>query len=236
MSMTTENSLKDDDNPHAKGGHVGAASLAVNAYLQAIADEPGRGRPPKSSAELEKMMADEPNLAKRLVLVQRQLDAVARESQAGQRANLEARFVRNAKTFGDHYGISYAAWRSMGVQPLVLREAGISGADTVTTAHSETRPMAQRRKMTPEFAKEIMDVWEAAGGDKREHPDAGSKGRGKYRGNKAVAEKFGYHYGYASSVIADARACLAGQPTRKIREAAAKLQSAPPEALAANTG
>jgi hypothetical protein len=39
---------------------------------------------------------------------------------------LEDDFVRIAKAYGERKGISHEAWRETGVQPEVLRRAGIS--------------------------------------------------------------------------------------------------------------
>ena len=237
--MTTEKSLKpDDDNHHARGGHIGASSLAVNAYLEYVAEQEGdrRGPKPKSSDQLDEMIKAEPNLARKLVLIQQQLDALERENKASVGPRLEEKFIRHARTFGDHYGISYGAWRMMGVSASVLRQAGIEPA-----AVEEARPSRKgtRRKMTPEFAAEIMAVWEAAGGEERVVKPSGALGYMK--GNLAVAETFNYGQGYVPGLMTDARACLAGEPTRKQLDrdkakARRELESAPPEALAANTG
>ena len=41
-------------------------------------------------------------------------------------AEMEADFVAVAANYGNRQGISYAAWREVGVQPDVLRRAGIT--------------------------------------------------------------------------------------------------------------
>ena len=41
-------------------------------------------------------------------------------------AALEAAFVKVAKAYGHRTGVSYAAWRAVGVSPAVLTAAGIS--------------------------------------------------------------------------------------------------------------
>ena len=41
---------------------------------------------------------------------------------------LEGEFVKAAGPYGQRKGISYAAWRSAGVDPAVLRKAGIKRA------------------------------------------------------------------------------------------------------------
>ena len=39
---------------------------------------------------------------------------------------LEAEFVKVAKSYGQRTGVSYAAWRAVGVAPAVLKAAGIA--------------------------------------------------------------------------------------------------------------
>jgi len=39
--------------------------------------------------------------------------------------SLEAGFVTAARGYGDRKGLTYAAWRAAGVDPTVLRKAGI---------------------------------------------------------------------------------------------------------------
>ena len=41
---------------------------------------------------------------------------------------LEKAFVKHAKAYSDSKGISYAAWREIGVTPEVLKAAGITRA------------------------------------------------------------------------------------------------------------
>jgi hypothetical protein len=41
-------------------------------------------------------------------------------------AALEKAFVKHAKSYSDAKGISYSAWREIGVSPSVLKTAGIS--------------------------------------------------------------------------------------------------------------
>jgi hypothetical protein len=42
---------------------------------------------------------------------------------------LEAGFIKVAAAYSKRKGISYAAWRAVGVEPTVLKQAGISRAD-----------------------------------------------------------------------------------------------------------
>ncbi len=58
-------------------------------------------------------------------VVRRYLEAVARRRSAEIEA-LEAAFIATALPYSQRKGISYEAWRAVGVQPRVLRAAGIS--------------------------------------------------------------------------------------------------------------
>ena len=63
-----------------------------------------------------------------LELVQERLDLQAElESMKAKvdPASLEAGFVKIAKSYSNRKGISYTAWRAVGVQPNVLKKAGI---------------------------------------------------------------------------------------------------------------
>ncbi len=58
-------------------------------------------------------------------VVRRYLEAVARRHSA-EMETLEAAFIEIALPYSERKGLSYAAWRAVGVQPRVLRAAGIS--------------------------------------------------------------------------------------------------------------
>lgn len=108
---------------------------AVRVYLEALAaNKPKRGRkrtPDSISKRLEKIqleLADADPL-KALQLTQEQLDLEA-ELGAGETVvdldALEKEFIASAGPYAKRKGISYAAFRSVGVSPAVLRAAGIS--------------------------------------------------------------------------------------------------------------
>jgi hypothetical protein len=61
-----------------------------------------------------------------LVLTEQRLKLVARLA-AGPNPKVEEDFVASAKEYGDRKGISYAAWREVGVSAAVLHRAGIYG-------------------------------------------------------------------------------------------------------------
>ncbi len=113
---------------------------AVRRYLEALeAHKPKRGR--KRTAEsMERRLAaiDEsiPNAdpLTRLHLVQERMD-LQRELSASDNGvdlqELEDAFVAAAEPYGRRKGITYSAWREAGVDPSVLRRAGIRrGADS----------------------------------------------------------------------------------------------------------
>jgi len=108
---------------------------AVRRYLEALeAQRPKRGRRrtpdsiKKRLAAIDSQMADE-NPINRLQLVQERLDLTA-ELEATDDAidieGLEADFLRAAKGYSERKGISYAAWRELGVSAATLSSAGIS--------------------------------------------------------------------------------------------------------------
>ncbi len=58
-------------------------------------------------------------------IVRRYLEAVAGRHSADIEA-LEAAFVAVARPYSERKGLTYAAWRAVGVKPRVLRAAGIA--------------------------------------------------------------------------------------------------------------
>lgn len=108
-------------------------SSAVNRYLLAIDRPKTRGRKPDTSrarlAALDAEIAAATG-AKKLDLVQRKLDLerIAREGSGPtvDMAALERAFVKVARSYSNRKGISYAAWRAIGVPAAVLSKAKIS--------------------------------------------------------------------------------------------------------------
>ena len=107
----------------------------VREYLEAIRSNkgrPGRKRTPDSVARRLKAIESELHGAspvRELELVQERLDL----SQELERMNskvdpttIEAKFTKVAAGYSQRKGISYAAWRAVGVEPTVLKKAGIS--------------------------------------------------------------------------------------------------------------
>lgn len=111
------------------------SSRAVRNYLEALEShrpKRGRKRTPESIGHRltvieERLGAADP--MQRLSLIQEQLDLNAELEAMGQTVDLsalEAAFIEHAATYGSNKGISYTAWRTIGVAPEVLRSAGIS--------------------------------------------------------------------------------------------------------------
>jgi hypothetical protein len=112
-------------------------SRLVAAYLEALeTHKPKRGRK-RTPQSIDKRLAaieDELKTAspiKQLSLVQERKD-LADEKEKMQTtvdlSGMEDDFVAAAKAYGDRKGISYAAWRELGVPASVLKRAGITRA------------------------------------------------------------------------------------------------------------
>ena len=110
---------------------------AVRTYLEAVdASRPRRGRkrtPDSIRARLATIAEtiDEAPVLKRLQLVQERSDLEAElemleSGPAVDLAQLEAAFANSARPYAEAKGISYAAWRELGVESKVLAAAGIA--------------------------------------------------------------------------------------------------------------
>jgi hypothetical protein len=109
-------------------------SRAVRRYLEALeAHKPKRGRKRTAdgiSTRLRQIDSRLPNAdaLTRLHLVQERLnlqtELESRDSTVDLQS-LESGFVSSAKGYGERKGLTYAAWRAAGVDPTVLRKAGI---------------------------------------------------------------------------------------------------------------
>ncbi len=111
-----------------------AQSRAVRDYLNHL--DAGRKRGPKVTrgalesrlAETRKAIDEEGDPARRLELIQKRMDDEDRLANLGDEtdsAALEAAFVDAAKEYGERKGISYSAWRELGVSAAVLKRAGV---------------------------------------------------------------------------------------------------------------
>lgn len=115
----------------AKGREEGRI---VRAYLEALeTTKPRRGRKRTVDSIKRKLSSIEKELAtaaplNRLHLVQEQRDLEAELAHSGQSvdvAALEKDFIRVAKDYSARKGLSYSAWRAVGVSAPVLEKAGI---------------------------------------------------------------------------------------------------------------
>ena len=111
-----------------------AQGRAVRRYLEALeAHKPKRGRkrtPDSMKRRLERLDAElaSADPLHRLQLIQERLDLSSELAAAEEKIDLSAledEFVAAAKSYSERKGISYAAWRELGVTPVVLKRAGI---------------------------------------------------------------------------------------------------------------
>lgn len=106
---------------------------AIKAYLGALQSRrPGRPASKDSLRErlarIESQIADSTNPLKELELIQTRLDIedqLASMTDSESLEDLEAEFVKHARAYSERKGITYTAWRQIGVPAAVLRTAGI---------------------------------------------------------------------------------------------------------------
>lgn len=106
---------------------------AVRAYLEALRDEggsrhPARARLERRVAELRRAIDRAEHAAERVELLREWLQLERRRAQleAGPDLDtLEAAFVEVVAPFSERKGITYPAWREVGVPARVLRAAGM---------------------------------------------------------------------------------------------------------------
>ena len=107
----------------------------VRDYLEALrSNKPKRGRkrtPESITARLaaisDELLESDP--IRELELTQERMDLEVELSSMGTKVDItdtEAQFVKVASGYSARKGISYAAWRTVGVEPSVLKKAGIS--------------------------------------------------------------------------------------------------------------
>jgi hypothetical protein len=112
-------------------------SKAVRQYLEALeAHKPKRGRkrtPESIKKRLDALdgLIDSADPLKRLQLVQERMDLTQELANMEDKPDLgalEKGFTDAAKAYGARKGITYAAWRELGVDPSTLKAAGITRA------------------------------------------------------------------------------------------------------------
>jgi uncharacterized protein YicC (UPF0701 family) len=133
--MATKQSTRGMSDQHKAALAEGRAQgRAIREYLEALeSHKPKRGRkrtPESIQRRLERIAADlnSADPIKRVALVQERMD-LERELQSANGgidlSVLEREFVQFAHGYSERKGITYAAWRSVGVPPATLKAAGI---------------------------------------------------------------------------------------------------------------
>ena len=112
-------------------------SRAISAYLEALeTHRPKRGRK-RTPESIDKRLTtidaslESASPVKRLSLIQERLDLLRERDSLQTKVDLtglEDDFVSTARSYGQRKGISYAAWRELGVSAPVLKRAGITRA------------------------------------------------------------------------------------------------------------
>lgn len=110
-------------------------SRVVREYLDALtAHQPKRGRKrtpesiEKRLGEIDTRLSVEPSSLTRLQMIaerDRLRAELNRLTGNVDLTELEGQFVKVVREYSERKGISYQAWREMGVPPAVLREAGL---------------------------------------------------------------------------------------------------------------
>jgi hypothetical protein len=103
---------------------------AVRDYLDALTTPKPAGRRPTTTPEqLQEQIDAESDPTKRLELIQRRLDLedrLAAEQDLPDLETLEAEFVAVAAEYASRKGITYTAFRELGVPASALKQAGIT--------------------------------------------------------------------------------------------------------------
>ena len=112
-----------------------AEGRIVREYLEALrTNRPKRGRK-RTADTIKKRLAaivkelDVSDALTELKLTQEQMDLeaeLATFEEAVDLSGLEADFIKVAKPYSERQGISYSAWRKVGVEPRVLKAAGVA--------------------------------------------------------------------------------------------------------------
>lgn len=135
MAQPKKRTVTDEHKAAMAEGRTQSRSIA--AYLEALeTHKPKRGR--KRTAEsVDKRLAaidkslESANPIKRLSLVQERLDLLNEKETLDGNVDIssyEDEFVTAAGGYSERKGISYAAWRELGVPAAALKRAGISRA------------------------------------------------------------------------------------------------------------
>lgn len=128
--MPRRGPMRDDHKEAIRHGRLQAN--VVKAYLETLGNERRRATDPdtlkKRLAAVEQKLKAETNRLKGLELRQQRIDlqqALAAAGAQGSRKDLEKEFTKVAGEYAERKGITYGAFREMGVPPKVLASAGI---------------------------------------------------------------------------------------------------------------
>ena len=127
------------DEHKAANAKARSENRAVGAYLEALESNrprPGRRRTAESMQKRIEAIGEALESAtpiRRVQLVQERIDlerALSAPSEAIDISGLEDEFVTAAVSYSGRKGITYSAWREVGVPAAVLKRAGISRGGT----------------------------------------------------------------------------------------------------------
>ena len=127
------------DEHKAANAKARSENRAVSAYLEALESarpRPGRRRTAESMQKRIEAIGEALESAtpiRRVQLVQERIDlerALSAPSETVDISELEDAFVTVAISYSGRKGITYSAWREVGVPAAVLRRAGISRGGT----------------------------------------------------------------------------------------------------------
>lgn len=106
----------------------------IKAYLEALEERrPGRAVTPESLksrlVRIDERLETEDDVLRRLELIQQRInlhEALAKAYAASAIDELEVGFVEYAAAYSERKGITYGAWREIGVPAATLKKAGIA--------------------------------------------------------------------------------------------------------------
>ena len=135
MAKTKKSKKPMSDEHKAALAEGRAQGRAIRQYLEALESQrPKRGRK-RTPDSIKKRLAtldaeiDDADPLRRVQLIQERIDLadeLAALSETVDLSGLEAGFVDAAAEYSARKGISYAAWRELGVSAATLKAAGIS--------------------------------------------------------------------------------------------------------------
>ncbi|MFP3906866.1 MAG: hypothetical protein ACLFWR_07520 [Acidimicrobiales bacterium] len=135
MPTTKKRKMEMTDEHKAALAEGRAQGRAVRRYLEALeAHKPKRGRkrtPESIKKRLERIDVElaDADPVKRLELTQERMDLQSELDASTNKVDLtelESEFVKAAKPYAERKGISYEAFRAVGVPAATLRDAGIT--------------------------------------------------------------------------------------------------------------